>query len=379
MKKEEIKNKLKEMNLRMLFEDDYKQKEKIDIEDIDGYKYYVQLGNVLKIGFNSSIITQFNKQEYNLHNLKLYLKLNNIQLEVVGNPIIKSRGDKIEFKCSCGKIFRANIHEVIGTKNKHQCNDCGIYSRFNSRRHDFNYYKEEIENLGFILLDSEFKVDNIKQKFNIEDEEGYRYYVELSSIKNSNKLLKFYKTNPHTIYNIKKYIKDNNINTELLSNTYISNSDLLIFKCECGNIYETTWGRFYSCQQHRCQNCSGVKSNLEYLVEKELLNNNINYKYQYCIDDCKDIRVLPFDFAIFKEENKLSFLIEIQGRQHYVMARFGKGTDEETIKNFKALQRHDYIKKEYCNKNNIKLIEIPYWEFKNGNYKNIINTLIRNM
>ena len=324
MKKEEIKNKLKEMNLRMLFEGDYKQKEKIDIEDIDGYKYYVQLGNVLKIGFNSSIITQFNKQEYNLHNLKLYLKLNNIQLEVVGNPIIKSRGDKIEFKCSCGKIFRANIHEVIGTKNKHQCNDCGIYSRFNSRRHDFNYYKEEIENLGFILLDSEFKVDNIKQKFNIEDEEGYRYYVELSSIKNSNKLLKFYKTNPHTIYNIKKYIKDNNINTELLSNTYISNSDLLIFKCECGNIYETTWGRFYSCQQHRCQNCSGVKSNLEYLVEKELLNNNINYKYQYCIDDCKDIRVLPFDFAIFKEENKLSFLIEIQGRQHYVMARFGK-------------------------------------------------------
>ena len=379
MKKEEIKNKLKEMNLRMLFEDDYKQKEKIDIEDIDGYKYYVQLGNVLKIGFNSSIITQFNKQEYNLHNLKLYLKLNNIQLEVVGNPIIKSGGDKIEFKCSCGKIFRANIHEVIGIKNKHQCNDCGIYSRFNSRRHDFNYYKEEIENLGFILLDSEFKVDNIKQKFNIEDEEGYRYYVELSSIKNSNKLLKFYKTNPHTIYNIKKYIKNNNIDTELLSNTYIGSENLLMFKCKCGNIYETTWGRFYSQQQHRCQDCSSIKSNLEYLVEKELLNNNINYKYQYYINTCKDIRVLPFDFAIFKEENKLSFLIEIQGKQHYEMARFGKGTNEEIVKNFEALQKHDYIKKEYCNKNNIKLIEIPYWEFKNGNYKNIINTLIRNM
>ena len=56
---------------------------------------------------------------------------------------------------------------------------------------------------------------------NIEDKDGYRYNVEISSVANSNKLLKFYETNPHTIYNIKKYIDDNNINVELLSDTFL--------------------------------------------------------------------------------------------------------------------------------------------------------------
>lgn len=379
MKVEEIEKSLNKINLNLIYKKDYKTHEKVDVIDELGYKYSVSLKNLLNNGFNSSIISNFNKPEYNLYNLRLYLKLHDIKLEVIGEPIITSGKNKIKFLCSCNNEFEAIIHEVIGVKNKHQCNECGVYSRFNNRRHDFWYYKKQIELYGFVLLDNYFKVKNIKQKFNIEDKEGYRYNVEMSSITNSNKLLKFYETNPHTIYNIKKYIDDNNINVELLSDTYVDSLTPLTFKCECGNIYKTTLGRFLRQSQHRCSDCSGVKSNLEYLIEKELLDANVEYVYQYCIEDCRVINILPFDFAIFKD-NKLEFLIEVQGRQHYEIVRHSKEETFEILQQkLKTTQSHDNIKEGYCKCNNIKLIKIPYWNIKNNKYKEIINTLIHNI
>ena len=42
-------------------------------------------------------------------------------------------------------------------------------------------------------------------------------------------------------------------------------------------------------------------------------------------------------------------------------------------KSFKKQQKCDLIKVKYCNKNNINLIIIPYWEFKN------IKTILENV
>jgi hypothetical protein len=50
-------------------------------------------------------------------------------------------------------------------------------------------------------------------------------------------------------------------------------------------------------------------------------------------------------------------LIEYNGEQHYI-DKFGK-------EKFIQQQRNDKMKHEYCNRKNIKLINIPYWEFDN--------------
>ena len=42
-------------------------------------------------------------------------------------------------------------------------------------------------------------------------------------------------------------------------------------------------------------------------------------------------------------------------------------TDEDTVLNFNKTQNHDNIKNDYFNKNNIKLLIIPYWNFDNIN------------
>jgi len=66
---------------------------------------------------------------------------------------------------------------------------------------------------------------------------------------------------------------------------------------------------------------------------------------------------LRFDFAVF-ENNSLLCLIEYQGEQHYQVVDIFDG---ET--GFKQRQLNDQKKRDYCDKNNIYLLEIPYWSY----------------
>ena len=49
--------------------------------------------------------------------------------------------------------------------------------------------------------------------------------------------------------------------------------------------------------------------------------------------------------------------IEYQGEQHYRPIEYFGGEES-----FYLQQKHDQIKRNYCKHNNIKLLEIPYWE-----------------
>lgn len=68
-------------------------------------------------------------------------------------------------------------------------------------------------------------------------------------------------------------------------------------------------------------------------------------------------RALRFDFAVFDDNGDIDFLIEYQGIQHYeAKSKFGgaKGLYQQKY--------NDKMKRDYCQKHNIKLVIIPYWE-----------------
>ena len=68
-------------------------------------------------------------------------------------------------------------------------------------------------------------------------------------------------------------------------------------------------------------------------------------------------RPLRFDFAIFDDDGEIDFLIEFQGKQHYEpSSKFGgkKGLYQQ--------QFNDNKKRRFCALNDIRLIEIPYYE-----------------
>lgn len=66
---------------------------------------------------------------------------------------------------------------------------------------------------------------------------------------------------------------------------------------------------------------------------------------------------LRFDFCIFDDDGNIDFLIEAQGRQHYVpVSKFGGS------RALKYQKYNDMLKRKYCLKHNLKLVTIPYYD-----------------
>lgn len=155
-------------------------------------------------------------------------------------------------------------------------------------------------------------------------------------------------------YDMSNY-EDENI--KVLSRDGSDEQQIAMWKClckNCGNIFST---RGSSIRAGYTKSCGCVHSENEKNIIKILTDNNIEFATQYTFSDLKGLngRSLRFDFAIFKDK-KLSHLIEYQGKQHFIKSEGSWG------KEFETLQKHDILKKEYCIKNNIRLICINYDE-----------------
>lgn len=68
-------------------------------------------------------------------------------------------------------------------------------------------------------------------------------------------------------------------------------------------------------------------------------------------------RRLRFDFCVFKPNGSIDFLIEYQGKQHYLPVKAFGGE-----KGYHRQRVNDRRKREYCLKNNYQLVCIPYWD-----------------
>ena len=103
-----------------------------------------------------------------------------------------------------------------------------------------------------------------------------------------------------------------------------------------------------------CPNCC-PKS---YGEEKILTKQNIDFIPQKIFPNLRGLGngLLKYDFYL----PNYNLLIEFHGKQHY---KYDKNWDQG-LENFKQQQKHDQIKKEWAEKNNISLFIIPYWQQK---------------
>ena len=134
------------------------------------------------------------------------------------------------------------------------------------------------------------------------------------------------------------------------------NDGHVIWQCQC------SCGKQIKLSSHEFgyrKSCGCIKESLgEKRIQEILKEQGIDFQTQYKFKDCIFTRELPFDFAIFKNE-ELYCLIEYNGQQHYEIT--GGWNNEER---FREQQVRDFIKQAYCTKYGIKLIIIPYWEYE---------------
>lgn len=243
---------------------------------------------------------------------------NNSECELLSTEYVRMK-NKLLFRCRCGKEFTRTFDSFKKGKFR-LCGECAIKEKAKTKRNYVNV-------------------------------EGYRTPIdEVISLLNS-----------INCEYIDRYTKEG------------TRSTIIKFRCEEHGIQEVYWTNLKkrkSCPM--CQEYNKQNSRLSKGVEKYLIDNDIEYIKEYKFDDCVDKRKLPFDFYL----PKYNTCLEVQGRQHYELAFFGGATEEQAKEKLAYTQYHDKIKKEYCNNNNIDLIEIPYWlDNKNKDYINCLTKI----
>ena len=122
-------------------------------------------------------------------------------------------------------------------------------------------------------------------------------------------------------------------------------------QCKCGRYTKVITSNLKSGNTQSCGLCS-QRSHGNIKIDKILTNAKILFEREKRFDSCKDKFTLPFDFYV---DNR--YLIEYDGNYHF----FNDKT--ETLFNIEAVQKHDAIKTNWCLKNNIPLIRIPYTRY----------------
>ena len=134
---------------------------------------------------------------------------------------------------------------------------------------------------------------------------------------------------------------------------YKSDEEKVIIICpEHGEFLQTPGSHK---QGDGCLKCNSSKGEIKII---NFLEKNITeYIHQHKFKNCIGLkRKLPFDFYL----PKYNICIEYDGGQHFKSIKRYGGE-----KGFENRQKLDKIKTDYCLNNNIQLIRIPYWDFKN--------------
>lgn len=126
----------------------------------------------------------------------------------------------------------------------------------------------------------------------------------------------------------------------------------VLMRCKkCGNNFEIRPNLLLS---HHCGCPVCAESKGERRITLFLEKNNVKYFRQYKFENCKDKKCLPFDFYL----PDYNICIEYDGSQHYIASDYLGGQ-----KKLEYTQKHDKIKTDFCKKENINLIRIPYYNY----------------
>lgn len=294
-----------------------------------------------------------NKRRYSIEEVKDKIrKMTNGEYEVLSNQYINNRTELKFIHHKCGFEYTCTLDGFVSKNTR--CPLCDTKSpltkdvmlhRINAlSRTDFELI--EIVNTRRIVV----KHKVCGKESNVD----YQNFMQGSGCPKCNNYKKSHNEFVKDVYNL---VGD----SYTVLGQYKSTKDKIEMRHEeCGNIFKVRPIHFLK-YYVRCNECYyNGQSKKEEEIDKYLKSLNIKFKRQYTFDDCKNIRLLPFDFAIFDNNNNLSFLIEYHGEQHYKpVERFGG--EEKFIKT----RNNDIIKEKYCRDNDIKLVIIPYTDFKN--------------
>lgn len=343
-----------------LLSDTYKDRYTvITFKDKLGYKYTANWIRIKNRQF-PKMITKYNK--FSIYNIKLYIKLNDIPCVLLSEQF-QNVNSYLKFVCDCGTEYKAQWSYWY-KNNKYQCNKCSNQNARDKEKLNIVDLKQIFSKRGYILLDDTYI--NSSEKLTYVDKDGFKFCNSLSTFKQIKEMAKFSAYNPYTVKNLELFMQLNNFKSKLIECDYKNISSKIRLECECGEQYVVNVRTVIRLVNDRCPRCTHRQSNIEFKIKQYLIKNNIEYESQYAICSPFSNKKLFFDFYM------QNYIIEVDGEQHYKYVKLWHKTEDGFI----LQQKKDEYKNNYCKDNNIPLLRIPYWEFKNDNYKKIIDDFL---
>ena len=282
---------------------------------------------------------------------------------------------KVPINCICdycGKSFITNKNSLsrFSKNNIHSCCQCKSHKMSRTRisnncKNIMSQARQVCDELGYILLSKDTDYHGLKSKV---------YYLCPKHGKQSSTFNNFIhghgckqcghertvgsqRNTPEKISRVISSVNNNKlINPEEYINSSTQNLKILCGCCN-KNIFITSFGNYKNSTQ-RCLECTNSISKNELRIKRFLDDNNIIYIQEKTFPDCKDKGLLFFDFYL----PDYCMCIEFDGEQHYnPNYDITLGVENPDLV-FETRQKHDVMKDEYCKKNNIHMLRIPYWE-----------------
>ena len=258
-------------------------------------------------------------------------------------------------QCDCGNYIVV-AYNVLNSKNTKSCG-CGKSIAAKQR---WSKYREEVnvigQRFGRLVVDSFIGIADEGAIYRFRCDCGNVIDLPINRVKTGN-------TNSCGCLwtEWKDYTKTDIIGQKfgkltVLSYVGIDNHGSTTFEClcDCGN---TTVVTRYSLTDNRTQSCGCLTSIGENNIKNILNTHNISYKSQFIFSDLvSDMgRCLPYDFAIFDENQQIKRLIEFDGDQHQKPYEYFGGEEK-----FLRVQKNDALKNQYALSHNIPFVRIPY-------------------
>ena len=278
----------------------------------------------------------------------------------------KNVDEKLTFKCSCGNEFQTSFYK-FKSRNKRQCNDCGRIKIAESKKASFEEVKRFIEiesGSGCQLLSTSYK--NAQEKLKIKCECGEIFYTKFNHFKSS--FQRQCQACGQEIVASQKRLDKNEVENYIesqgckLLSDYVNSTTFIRIKCHCGNEFETLFSMFRDYDITSCRVCrekQKSRSKGESKIQQWLTDNGIEFIAEYKSEDLKHDRCLRFDFAILNREKKVKLFIEYDGKQHFGLGLFSSD-QQKMVEKLNIIRQSDFSKNEYCFRNGIPLLRIPY-------------------
>lgn len=297
------------------------------------------------------------------HSLKDVLDLcEELGIKCIGNHF-ESVKTPMTFICTSCKQKYKRTFENLKERQLTICRTCGLKNGQKKLAYTFEYVKDFVEkNSDSVLLSKKYINTDEKLLFKCgcgEEFEATFYKFRKNFKRQCNYCgyedhIKSQLIPEDTIRDMAESIGYKLVKREHCHRRKINELTLI---CDEGHEYATSYYNFYG--GRRCTKCN--QSSGEKVISEVLEKYQIKNEAEYTFSNLFGLGggLLRFDFVTFKDNGDIDFLIEFDGKQHFEPVEIMGGQER-----FEIVQAHDKRKNTYCEKNNIKLIRIPYWDLR---------------